>query len=73
MIQKNGSRQRLPASFAVPSAEEIALRRKQIQRSWSQKEKDHRAQGRRCDTGDLRYDAHLRFAQFLIAFSESRS
>jgi hypothetical protein len=73
MIHK--TRNRLPrqgtSPNGIPSHDEIQALCRQIRSRWTAAQRRHRAVRSRMDAPDPRFEAHLRFVEFLLARTES--
>lgn len=67
MIQRTSASRKKPT---IPKPSQIQRRRREIQTNWSATERRSRAACFREDQADRRFEAHLRFVEFLLSRAE---
>jgi hypothetical protein len=72
MIQKAPQVRRAARVGKSPSTSEISRRRREVQSDWSPAQRRDRAIALRKDRADRRFEAHLRFVEFLLAQAAGR-
>ncbi|SFH67391.1 hypothetical protein [Planctomicrobium piriforme] len=67
MIQKAPAKSRTRGVKKTPSNTQIAKKRSEIRSTWTVEERHRRVPTLREDAADLRFQAHLKFLEFLMA------